>query len=146
MRVATTAVLTITALTTATAPALATTEVSAADRAAITKVINVAVATTDPAKACTAYTPAFYRAMFATKKSCSAAKHKNTPDAAISIAVYSIKVSGKKATAKITVQGGDNGTGTWELVRSGKTWQVSLIRADYWRSAFGHAFGPKYKS
>jgi hypothetical protein len=146
MRVAATAVLTVTALTCTAAPGVAMAEVSAADRAAITKVIKVAVATTDPAKACTAYTPALYRAMFATKKPCSAAKRQQTPELAVSIAVYSIKVSGKKATAKITVQGGDNGTGTWELARSGKTWQVSLIRADYWRSAFSHAFGPKYKS
>jgi hypothetical protein len=147
MRVATTAVLTITALTCTAGPALATTEVSAADRAAITKAINTAERNADPATRCGALSASLIKSLYGTKSRCVIEEQEDAPsDLPKSVSISTLSVSGNKATVRITEHGGAGASGTWQLTRSGSTWQVSAMEADYFRSALRNVFGPKYKS
>jgi hypothetical protein len=145
MRITALAALTTTALICTAAPAPAASQVSAADRAAITRAIDAALTSGDIKQVCAAYTPTMFRRLYGSTKPCRTTGTRVTGGAPIQVAVYSVSVAGKNATAKVTVQGGDGGTGTFDLTKS-THWQVSLIHANYWRSAFAHVYGPHYKS
>jgi hypothetical protein len=99
MRLAVTTVLTITALTCTGGPALATADTSAADKAAITKVINAAERSTDPNKSCAVFTSTLIKKMYSSKQYCLNAHATYDPasDLPKSITVSSISVSGSKA-------------------------------------------------
>src|SRR4051794_20061326 len=128
MRIATTAVLTAAALACTSGSALAVADASAADKAAITKVLTAADKPTDVAKSCAAYSSAFLKTMFGSKKQCLISLTPADPsDIPKSITVSSISVSGKKAKAKVTEHGGDNATGSWQLTKAGGKWRVTSI-------------------
>jgi hypothetical protein len=145
MRIAVTASLTTAALVCTSGSALAAPEVSAKDKAAIIKVINTADRNADSAKRCGALSSSLIKAMFGSKKQCLISQQGDS-ETPTSVKVSSISVSGNKAKAKLSERGGSESSGTWEFSRSGGTWHVSLMKADYFRSGLRVGFGPKYKS
>jgi hypothetical protein len=142
MRLATTAALTAAALVATSGAAVAAPDVSATDRAAITKVIKTLESTADSATICALLTSSLIKKEFGSRKQCEAQPH----GTATSFRVSGISVSGDSATAKITEHGDDAATGTWHFRRSSSTWKLSLVEADYYRSGFRSSFGSKYKS
>jgi hypothetical protein len=146
VRIAITAVLTAAALAATGGSALAAPDSSAADKAAITKVLKTVV-TGDAKKSCAGYTSALRKAMFGSEQQCELNQEVTTFAFTPKVAVSAISISGHKAKATVTErESNGNAIGTWNLTRSGTAWTVSLVAPDFWRSETSVAYGPKYSS
>jgi hypothetical protein len=122
-----------------------TSPASAADAAAINKLVKTVDVTADYVHVVCerSFTSDYVTRAYGTMKACRHSRDANPPGSnPTSVSVLDITSDGDAASAHVTEHGGgaSGSTGTWYFRRSSGTWQVSDLGIDYVRSHFKLGF------